>query len=347
MKQWKCCGIIEALLALVLCASAYAQTPVPIFQSGTLVDYYLFNESWQVDDQRYWSLPYYFYYANTGTQPPIGSRRTRCVLTTVAGAPYGHADIDWFNYPDYSAADGQYPYAGPGEYMASAQFGPNGYGSPYGFEFLGEFAGSVTSATPSSPYSYYAQAVYFTDRRCSDAGAEYGWFRVPANSAGDQAVDSVTFYYSVFTNCAIDFMCWDTNGQQVYQPTTTATITGIPLNSQSARLYRFRAIESGSNYVISLIDPVTSAVPSGCTVVIQMAGEAPGAPQTGNCQFSVPIAAWYPTSATRSGYIVAASQARRTYPPPVGSPQGTGGVAPTNFPGLSGLDARAVNVLYQ
>lgn len=334
------------LLAMPL---VQAQTPMSVLQANTVLhDDYLFNESWTYDQQDYSGLPHMFYFANSNTQPPVGTRRSRCALTHVSGGPYGHADFDWFNYPDYSPADGTFPYASPGEYLASENFQPNGLGSPVGFDFEGEFGGSVTTPTPASSGSYYLEAAYFTDRACSDAGTEYGWYRFPSNYySGDQAINSVTFYYSDFTNCNIDFMCWDINGQQVGQPTGTATLTNIPVNSQGSYEYHFRAIRSGGYFIITLFDPVYNSIPNGCSAAIDVPTVG-SYTVSGDCQFWVPIASWYPAEAvTQSGYLVAASQSSRTYPPPVGSPRGSGGPPPTNLPGLVGLNANSFQVLYQ
>jgi hypothetical protein len=325
-----------------------AQTPVSVLQQNTVLHgHYLFNQSWQYDQLDYDGLPHIFYFANANTQPPSGTLRQRCALSHIIGTPYNHADFDWFNYPDYSPADGMFPYASPGEYLSSEQFQPNGFGSPVGFDFVGEFGGEVTSPTPSSSGSYFIEAAYFTDRECSDAGTEYGWYREPASFfSGDQAVDSVTFYYSDFTNCNIDQMCWDVNGQQIGQPTATATITGIPANSQG-RMYRFRAIRSGGNFVISVLDPSSGAVASGCSAFISVPGVG-NSSASGDCQFSVPIASWYPSvTVTQSGFLVAASQSSHIYPPPTGSPRGNGGVPPANLPALIGLNASSFQVLYQ
>jgi hypothetical protein len=337
-----------AILFFIATPALRAQTPVSVLQDSTVLhDHYLFNESYQYDQQDYVGLPHMFYFANANTQPPSGTRRQRCALGHISGAPYNHADFDWFNYPDYSPADGAFAYAPPGEYLASELFGPNGFGSPSGFDFVGEFGGAVTSPTDPSSGSYYVEAAYFTDRECSDAGTEYGWSRLPASFGGDQGVDSVTFYYSDFTNCNIDFMCWDVNGQQIFQPTATATITGIPANAQGNRQYRFRIIRSDPYFVISILDTNSGGVISGCSVSISVSGIG-NSSASGACQFWVPIAGWYPSVAvTQSGYVVAASQCSHVYPPPVGSPQGNGGVPPTNLPSLIGLNAVSFQVLYQ
>lgn len=346
-------GPLVFALAVLVTAPLYAQTQVAVLQPNTMLhDDYLFNESWTYDQQDYSGLPHMFYFANSNTQPPVGTRRTRCALTHINGTPYGHADFDWFNYPDYSPADGSFPYASPGEYMASENFGPNQFGNPEGFDFEGEFGGSVTSPTSPSSGSYYLEAAYFTDRECSDAGTEYGWFRFPSNFySGDQAIDSVTFYYSVFTNCNIDFMCWDTNGQQIGQPTATATLTGIPSRAGGYE-YRFRAIRSGGYFVISLINPDDGTIPWPCSAAIfvpnlNLDGNDYSQSLSGSCQFWIPNAAWYPgESVTQNGYLVVASQSSRTYPPPVGSPRGSGGPPSSNLPALIGLNANSLQVLY-
>ena len=345
-------GVYLCGIALILGGpSVQAQTLIPLLQPGALHDHYLFNQTWQYDAQDYASLPWTFYYANVSTEAPSGTRRTRCAFSQVNGTPYGHANFDWFNYPDYSAADGEYSYAPPGEYLA----GPTSLGKLVGFDFDSEFGGSTTAPTTAG---FFVEAVYFTDRECSDAGTEYGWYRLPASSAGDQALDSVTFYYSVFTNCNGDFMCWDTNGLQVFQNTTTVTLATIPCNSKSTvgpnclpsyetgwLEYNFKAIRNGSWFVITLSDPVTRTIPMGCSASISPS--TVGISQRGtSCEFSVAIASWYPSSmVTESGYIVAATQASRSHPPPAGL-QGIGAGPPTNFPALGALTVNRADGLY-
>lgn len=333
--------------------SVHAQTSRPILTPYTLNDHYLFNQTWQYDSQDYAGLPWTFYFANTSAQPPSGTRRSRCAFIPVDGTPYGHANFDWFNFPDYSPADGQYSYAPPGEYLA----GQTGAGNLVGFDFDGEFGGAATTPTTAG---FFVEAVYFTDRECSDGGTEYGWYRLPAWSVGDQAQDSVTFYYSVFSNCNGDFMCWDTNGQQVFPNTTTVTLAKIPCNSRSTvgpnclpdayqpgwLEYDFKAIRRGSVFMITLLDPVTGTTPAGCS-----ASSSPatiGVTQAGaSCEFSIEIAPWYPpATATQRGYVVAATQSSRTYPPPDG-PQGMGAAPPASFPALGALTVNSANAWYQ
>jgi hypothetical protein len=329
-----------------------AQSPAPVLQPGFLHDHYLFNQTWQYDAQDYSSLPWTFYYANVSTEPTPGTRRGRCALTQVNGMPYGHANFDWFDYQDYSPADGEFPYAPPGEYLA----GQTGAGKLTGFDFDAEFGGAPTSPTTAG---FFVEAVYFTDRECSDGGAEYGWYRLPASSTGDQPLDSVTFYYSVFTNCNGDFMCWDTNGMQVFQNTTTVTLTTIPCNSRSTvgpncvasyqpgwLEYDFKAIRRDSWFTITLLDPVTKTVPAGCSASISPSTLWIGQRGT-RCELSIPIASWYPSPlTTESGYIVAAAQSSRTHPPPAGLP-GTGAPPPDNFPALGALTVHGANGWYR
>jgi hypothetical protein len=333
--------------------SIQAQTRTPLLHPDALHDHYLFNQTWQYDAQDYASLPWTFYYTNVSTEAPSGTRRSRCALGPVNGTPYGHANLDWFNYTDYSAADGEYPYAPPGEYLA----GPTGLGKLLGFDFDGEFGGLTSTPTIAG---FFVEAVYFTDRECSDAGTEYGWYRLPALSTGDQALDSVTFYYSVFTNCNGDFMCWDTNGLQVFQNTTTVTLTSIPCNSRSTvganclptsyqtgwLEYDFRAIRRGSWFVITLLDPITKRIPAGCSASASPS-EIEIRQRGTRCEFSVAIANWYPSSmVTESGYIVAATQSSRTHLPSTGLP-GTGDPPPNNLPALGALTVTSANGWYK
>jgi hypothetical protein len=219
----------------------------------------------------------------------------------------------------WPAANGTEPLAVTGEYLETAQFGPTGGTSPVGFVFNGEFAGQTSPAsTPTQAYyaSFYLEAVYFTDRECSDAGTEYGWYRMVANSySGDTPTNSVTFYYSEFSNCNIDYGCWDTNGDQVGSPDATATITNLAANGSGTRQYKYQAIRSGADFQLSVLDP-SSGLPVTCTWSISTGGGSSGA-----CQFSMPIQSYYPpASQTGTGYIVVTSQSSHLYPAITGDP---------------------------
>ena len=48
---------------------------------------------------------------------------------------------------------------------------------------------------------------------------------------GDWAVNSFTFYYSDFTNCGVDYGCWDTNGQRIGESVETVNITNATPNT--------------------------------------------------------------------------------------------------------------------
>lgn len=357
---------LQMFALVVLCGPVTGQTLVPILQQGVLNnDHLLFNRSYQYDQADHDGVPWTFYYANVSSQPPSGTRRSTCANVRVDAAPYGNTPsgatyFDWFNYPlpPGTPADGQYPYAPVTEFLESTF---NGSGMQ-GFEFEGEFGGAVTSPTPHTSGSLFQEAVFFTDRPCYDAGTEYGWFRTPALYAFpyDQPVSSVTFYYSDFNNCDIDFACYDTNGKIVQSNIATIPITGIPLNSGNQdRAYKFKVTRSGSTFQIQLIDIATGANPTGCSASIydyyytssgihydwEYPGLVLGTDTT--CSFSVPIASWYPgTSVTGSGYVSLGTQSSRVYPPPTGSPRGTGGPPPTNVPTLSALTATNLWALY-
>ena len=290
-------------------------------QPPALNDHYLFNQSWRYDAQDYAALPWMFYYANVATPLPAGTRRTRCAFTQVDGAPYGRASFDWFNYPDYSPADGANPFAPPGEYIATRTKSA----SLTGFDFEGESGGVPLAPTKAG---FFVEAVYFTDRECSDGGTEYGWYRLPAQAGADQPANSVNFYYSTFTNCNLDFMCWDTDGKQVLSQVATVTIANLPFNSSGSLEYEFRAIRSGASFHLTLLDAATGAIATGCSAIGTV-----DVSQTGtSCDFAVTIANWYSSEAvTQSGYIVSATQSSRTIPPP------------PDFPALGALTVKSVH----
>jgi hypothetical protein len=325
---------------------AYAQAPVSVLVPGTVRhDHYLFNSSFTYDSQDYTGLPWDFYYVNIGSSPPPATLRTRCLLQQVNGAPYHHANFGWFRFPApdgpwvWPPANGTEPFAPTGEYLETAQFGPVNGASPVGFVFDGEFAGEANP--PSSQIQdnfthFFEEAIYFTDRECSDAGTEYGWYRNVASSAsGDMPPNSLTFYYAIFNNCNIDYGCWDVLGHQVQTQSATATITNLAPNSGGTYEYKYQVLRSGSDFNLSVLDPASDN-PVNCQWSISTGGGASGA-----CQFPVSIASWFPApDQIPSGYIVVATQSSHLYPALTGAAypqwydygsQGPGGAPPTNI----------------
>ena len=82
-------SMARTLIAAFVAASALcAQTPVSVLVPKTsLHDHYLFSRSQHFDGQDYTGLPWRFYYANVGSNPPPATLRTRCVLQPVDGTP--------------------------------------------------------------------------------------------------------------------------------------------------------------------------------------------------------------------------------------------------------------------
>jgi hypothetical protein len=189
---------------------------------------------------------------------------------------------------------------------------------PVGFVFNGEFAGEAnppsTHLTGQPPH-YFVETVYFTDRECSDAGTEYGWYRLVADSdSGDAPANSFTFYYSEFSNCNQDYGCWDTNGHQVQALVATANATSVAPNAAGTYQFKFQVIRRGSYFQVSILDP-GSGSPVNCQWSISTGGGS------GPCQFAVPIESWYPAaSQIDSGYIVVATQSSHLYPSMIGAP---------------------------
>jgi hypothetical protein len=366
----------HSLVLVVLAISTLmGQTPVSVLVPNTTQHpHYLFNDSYTYDQVDFTGLPWSFYWNNAATSPPPATLRTRCALEQVGGAKYNYnADIGWFRYPvpggdgSWPAANGTYPLAATGEYLETSQFGPIGATNPIGFTFYGEFAGQASP--PSSPTgagsaNFFLEAVYFTDRECSDIGTEYGWFRMVSNSySGDTPANSATFYYSAFTNCNIDYGCWDTIANQVGSPYVTATITNLAPNAANTYSYTYKAIRSGANFSVSVLDPA-SGNPVSCQWSISTGGGS-----TGDCLFNVPIQGWYaPASVTNTGFIVVATQSSHLYPSQAGQQYPllydyasrmagaapATNIVPTAEPsgaqscgGFACLDARSLQVLYQ
>ena len=337
-----------ALFAFPILCSA---TAVPVLAPNTsLHDHYLFNSLFTYDAEDYTGLPQMFYFVNVSSSPPPATLRARCPFQEVAGAPYDHANFGWFRFPvpggnsTWPPANGTEPLATTGEYLESERFGPREGANPNGFVFDGEFAGQTnppSTPTPGQPAHFFVEAVYFTDRECSDAGTEYGWYRIVANSApgansgsADAPPDSFTFYYSKFSNCNQDYGCRDIYNQPVISSLVTATITNVAPNTAGTYRYKYQAIRSGSNFSVSILDP-DSGTPVTCQWSIST-----GAGSGGTCRFLVPIESWYPSANDiASGYIVIATQCSHLYPAMTGDayPEwydyalaGAGATPPTN-----------------
>jgi len=367
----------RTLLVLVAVAALYAQTPVRVLVPHTTPhDHYLFNGSFTYDGQDYTGLPWNFYYVNAGASPPPTTLRSRCALEQVNGAPYGHANFGWFRFPApndpwvWPPANGTEPLAATGEYLETARFGPMGGANPVGFVFDGEFAGKADPpSVPDDPYRhYFLEAVYFTDRECSDAGTEYGFYRFVADSQiGDTPPNAVTFYHATFGNCNLDYGCWDVLGHQVQGQFVSASMTNLAPNSAGAYEYKYQVIRNGSEFNVSVLDP-SSGIPVTCQWTLPKGGGA-----TGACEFAVPIESWYPAAEQiNNGYVVVATQSSHLYPAMTGQayPQWydfgslkAGGSPPTNIvpsmepngdqscltngAGFACLKAVSLDVLYQ
>lgn len=312
----------RVLFALWGVSAVWGQTAVPaLVPNTTRHAHYLFNRSWTYDGQDYTGLPWNFYYANIGASPAPGTLRARCTLQAVNGAPYDHATFGWFRFPPpngphvWPPADGTEPLAATGEYLETSEIDPVGGASPIGFIFNGEFGGQASPpSTPDPPYThYFLEAVYFTDRECSDAGTEYGFYRTVAHSdAGDAPANAVSFYYSTFNNCNLDYGCWDVLGHQVQGSFRTTNITNLAPDANGAYQYKFQVTRSGTSFDIAVLDPG-----SGDPVTCQWAFPTEAGSNGGNgpCQFSVPIVGFYPSpEQLSSGYVVVATQSSHLYP---------------------------------
>lgn len=313
-------------LAVFLAPALWAQTPVAVLVPNTTPhDHYLFNGSYSYDGRDYTGLPWLFYYVNIGSSPAPATLRSRCPMEQIDGTPYDQPDFGWFRFPApngnwvWPPSNGTEPLAATGEYLETAQFGPMNGVNPSGFVFDGEFAGETnpaSSAIQDGEAHYFVEAVYFTDRECSDAGSEYGWYRLVANSNyGDAPANSIAFYYTKFANCNTDYGCWDVEGHQVQSLTATANISNLAPNGAGTYQYKYQVIRSASDFNVSILDPASDS-PVTCQWSLST-----GAGSSGACQFSVPIETWFPSAVQiASGYLVVATQSSHLYPAMTGAP---------------------------
>ncbi len=153
----------------------------------------------------------------------------------------------------WPAYNGSEPLAVTGEYLETSQFGPMEGANPVGFVFERRVCRRDAPCRRHPPRSiahFFIEAVYFTDRECSDAGTEYGFYRDPSNSDyGDAPADSVTFYYAKFNNCNHDYGCWDIDGHQVSgNSMRRVNISAVAPNTDGTYQYKFQAIRSGPRF---------------------------------------------------------------------------------------------------
>ena len=154
--------------------------------------------------------------------------------------PYANADGSHTNLGKDPVDHPNYRYGVPGEWTISRPL--NGV---RGVSVTGAAEGNA----PGAPDGGYAVAVtYVTDRRCSDANNEYGFWQELASPDKNATEKDQThiFYYSSKTNCYSAYGCrasdsWDGPGQdQITSPLTTlshiqsATISRrLPLGTES------------------------------------------------------------------------------------------------------------------
>jgi len=104
-----------------------------------------------------------------------------------------------------------------------------------GIAFVGEFQGG-SSADVSS--GYVDEAVFYTERACTDFDLEYGFARVITPSS-----DDTIFYYSDYTNCSVSAVP-STGPPNTGCSTTSPAFAG---RSENSTQYQITGLPSGNN----------------------------------------------------------------------------------------------------
>jgi hypothetical protein len=268
-KGWSYCprvvvtlGLLVAALTPVNAQNVNAPTWSGVMLSGQEVQYFLyyngsatetatstgFGGSATATQLANTSRPPAYYTVRGGT----GAGRSTCGLTDQPSKP-----IYWYSDGTSSATHigSQTPLVYPS--APSDEFNATRLESGLkGVEFLGSFLGS---GSVSGTGSYIVEAVFYSDRACTDGGFEYGFFRRVLPSPEDK----IFFYYSDFTNCD-GGICRATNSSTgtVENPNVREhSITDLALNSHSENKYYFHAypVSNGGGYDMrfEVLDPYT------------------------------------------------------------------------------------------
>ena len=272
-------ALAAGLIASRLSAQSFTQTMVP----GQSVEYFRYGapedapnppdrrfeegvEQWWADKTTTPRPPYQYDWSILA--PSGGVYRSSCTL--VDQPDKTPQPIYWYG----TAPSGSDPIANPVEFQISQQ-----ESGVQGFQFLGQFdAGG--SATEVGPYGDAVEAVYFTDRRCTDGGREFGF-------ANQLVANQLYFYYSDYTNCVTTDCASAPRGGGMLLSTiySTAQITQLDV----AHRYYYRATFTDPNtFQISVLDPQTLQ-PVGCTIT----GDGVNQPMAGVCQASVATQSFY------------------------------------------------------
>jgi len=155
---------------------------------------------------------------------------------------------------DYS---GQYPNAVPNEFHVSDQVS-----GIHGLEFLGSFSQAVASSR--GPYGEAIETVYFTDRRCTDAGREFGF-------AHYLVLNDLRFYYSDYTNCGAAYCNSQSDALGVGLDTVAdyvslRNLAGYWDGTQTSYLFYYHAWFVDDNTMkVEVLNP-QSFQPADCTI---------------------------------------------------------------------------------
>lgn len=173
----------------------------------------------------------------------------------------------WF-FGDSSIAD-RYPSATPQEFRLYDV--GNGV---RGFSFTGSFGGHYAGAVP--PDNYPVETVFYTDRECTDAGREFGFYRAVWE-------DKTYFYMSDFTNCEGDICRVDAAGTRDSSPRPEVSKVQIEGVTPGEHTYKAFVNPGGGSFHIE-VDLLA------CSFVIEQTRI------TGPCAIDVPIGAQNPKS---------------------------------------------------
>lgn len=122
-----------------------------------------------------------------------------------------------------------------------------------GLTWFGAFSEGI--AKPPTWWEYAVETVYFTDRKCSDGGWEYGWYK-------NMVTGRLVFYYSDFTNCAVGYSWKDPEFTLPAPPLVQEIeVTGLQPGSQFlAFVWQVTLKENPNRFEVRVIDRWTCRI---------------------------------------------------------------------------------------
>ncbi len=272
------------LLGAIAASAQGTNEGAPVWTSIPPTAYFKYDQWTQTENQSFsGSYPQTYYFSNLAPMS-MGRRRTTCVYQNQTDASH---PIYW--YGDLSDGFGPRPLQG----VFPIIYTPFEYHEAWtgffikGLTFKGAFRGGYTG----SPNGTAAvQAVFFTDKFCTDGGRELGFFR--RLDLGTLPAGSLYFYYSDFTNCEGNVCRKDASFNVDPYPRPDISLKEIRqvqsrYSGNDVFFYSAYLINNATSFRVQVVEPDTVNLAS-CI--------PPGETWPRGCTFDVPI--WLPNPAS-------------------------------------------------